>query len=343
MRTAIVTGAFGFAGANLVMELISSGFFVYAVGRPGSSHNDRFSGLCGIKEIFLEMEDYDRLPEIIDSVGDNDKPQEIIDVSDIEYFFHLAWGGDRNDRLAQEKNIEGTLKAFGAAFCINPGIRFIATGSQAEYGVVPFDEVITEETPLSPITAYGSAKAETYRQLLRKSKELSCDFIWARIFSLIGRFEPSGRMFPDLINNLKAGKEVSLSSCTQYWDYLDARDAARALIALAEHGRNGEAYNIASATPRPLKDYVEEIAAIIDKYRLDSENDRRAVNNSQTINAAENINVRSQLPKSSSLITYGPPPSPFISLRPSITKIVSDTSWNPAIAITQTIEQNYMI
>lgn len=311
MKTAIVTGAFGFAGANLVFELISSGYFVYAVGRPGSSHNNRLSGLSGIKEIFLEMEDYDKLPEFINSVDDSGKLCETIDSADVDFFFHLAWGGARDDKPAQEKNIDGALKALEAAFCINPNIRFIATGSQAEYGVVPFETVITEEIPLSPITAYGSAKAEAYHRLLQRSKELSCDFIWTRIFSLIGRFEPSGRMFPDLINSLKAGKEVALSSCTQYWDYLDACDCAKALIALAERGRSGEVYNIASATPRPLKEYVEEVASIIGQP--------------------------------SSFITYGPPPSPYISLRPSINKIVSDTSWQPTITITQTIKQNYMI
>ncbi len=311
MKTAIVTGAFGFAGANLVLELISSGFFVYAVGRPGSSHNDRFAGLKGIKEIFLEMEDYDKLPELVDA-------------TDVDFFFHLAWGGGRDDKPAQDRNIEGALKAIDAAYRINPGIRFVATGSQAEYGVVSYDTVITEETPLLPITAYGSAKVEAYHQLSQKAKELSCDFIWARIFSLIGRFEPSGRMFPDLINNLKAGKDVHLSSCTQYWDYLDACDCARALIALAERGKSGEAYNIASATPRPLKEYVEEIADIIDRYKSGTD---------QCL----------QLTKSSSLITYGPPPVPFISLRPSITKIVSDTSWQPAIALSETINQYYMI
>ena len=324
MKTAIVTGAFGFAGANLVEELISSGYFVYAIGRPGSSHNERLSDLLGIKRIFLEMEDYDKLPEFIDAPN-------------VDFFFHLAWGGGRNDSTEQLKNVAGALKALNAAYSINPSIRFIATGSQAEYGVVSFETVTTEETPLMPITAYGLAKVSAYNKLIQKSKDLGCDFIWARLFSLIGKYEPSGRLFPDLVNSLKEGKEVSLSSCTQYWDYLDARDAARALIALAENGRSGEAYNIASATPRPLKEYVEEIADIIDQHKLNSDSDTKEFSDLADGKQC-GLHVHS-----STFITYGPPPSPFVSLRPSITKLVSDTSWQPTITISETIKQNYMI
>ena len=39
MKTAIVTGAFGFAGANLVEHLLLNEYKVYAVGRKSSSHN----------------------------------------------------------------------------------------------------------------------------------------------------------------------------------------------------------------------------------------------------------------------------------------------------------------
>ena len=42
-KIAIVTGAFGFAGANLTEHLLDYGYKVYAVGRKGSSHNDRFA------------------------------------------------------------------------------------------------------------------------------------------------------------------------------------------------------------------------------------------------------------------------------------------------------------
>lgn len=304
MKTAIVTGAFGFAGANLVKELISSGYDVYAIGRANSEHNERLSELSGVKKIFLEMEDYEKLPELVDTGA-------------VDFFFHLAWNGERGNAEVQEKNVLGALKAMVAAYRINPHIRFIATGSQAEYGEVPYDTVIKEDLELNPITVYGKAKVKAYRLLKKRSEELGISFIWTRLFSLIGEYEPDFRMFPTLVRSLMKGKEIQLSSCTQYWDYLDAKDAARALIAVAERGRDDEIYNIASLSPRPLRDYVEEIASIIDCHTEGAD--------------------------SSKLIGFGKTPIPFITLRPSVDKLVADTGWSPAVTIAQTINQYYVI
>ncbi len=320
MKTAIVTGAFGFAGANLTEELISSGYKVYAVGRKSSLHNDRLSFPSDrLVKIFLDMEEYDRLP---DCIAGEDK---------VDFFFHLAWGGNRNDEEAQARNIEGTMKALLAAHRINPDIRFVATGSQAEYGVVPPDVTITEKQPLLPITAYGRAKAEAFRRLSKEAEHLGLFFIWARLFSVIGKYEPEGRMFPDLINNLQQGREVKLSSCTQCWDYLDAIDAARALIALAIRGRNGEAYNIASSSPRILKDYVDEVIAELEEHSADGADDLAG------------LSCDGERKSLKRLVSFGPPPSPFISLRPSNEKLKADTGWQDTITIAQTVKQNYVI
>jgi nucleoside-diphosphate-sugar epimerase len=250
------------------------------------------------------MADYDKLPELVG-------------IGDVDFFFHLAWNGDRENAEVQKKNVLGALKAMDAASRINPGIRFIATGSQAEYGEVPYDTVIKEDRESSPITVYGKAKVKAYQLLKKRASELGISFIWTRLFSLIGEYEPAGRMFPTLVHGLIEGRHIELSSCTQYWDYLDAKDAARALIAVAERGRNGEIYNIASLSPKPLRDYVEEIASIIDS--------------------------RTGAAKSSELISYGKMPVPFITLRPSVDKLTADTGWKSTITLTQTINQYYVI
>lgn len=283
MKTAIVTGAFGFAGANLVEHLLQNEYKVYAVGRKSSSHNDRFISAPSDRliPVFLEMEEYGRLSD------------EISEKADI--FFHLAWGGGRDDRDAQAKNVDGAVAALEAAARINPAIRFVGIGSQAEYGIKSDAELITEDMPLEPINAYGDCKKEAYYLLKKRAKELGIDFIWGRIFSLIGKYEPAGRMFPDLVNKLSKGEKISLSSCEQYWDYLDAVDCAEAILALGEKGKAGESYNIANGDFKPLKDYVLEAASIVGA--------------------------------DSSLISFGKKAEPFISLRPSVSKIQADTGW----------------
>ena len=122
------------------------------------------------------------------------------------------------------------------------------------------------------------------------------EWVWGRIFSLIGKYEPKGRMLPDLFHALKAGKSMRLSSCRQNWDYLDVRDGADALIALAENGKNGETYTIAHGAYRPLWEFTERLKAMISP---------------------------------DTQIEYGEDPNPFVSLQPTVEKLKRDTGWSP--------------
>ena len=288
MKSAVVTGAFGFAGANLVECLLENGYFVYAVGRkkPTAAHNDRFKESENLKIIYLEMEEFERISDYI-SEDASYKP---------EFFFHLAWGGARDDFDAQRNNIDGALKAMQAAADLGSR-RFVGIGSQAEYGIKDAESEISEDMLLEPFSAYGSCKAAAFYLLKNRAIQLGIEFIWGRIFSLIGKYEPSGRMLPDLVQKLKNGEKISLSSCEQYWDYLDASDAAAAILLLAEKGRDGEAYNIANGNYRPLKDFVLETAKV--------------------------------LKADTSLISFGGKAEPFVSLKPSVQKIKTDTGWEP--------------
>ncbi len=291
MKKAIVTGAFGFAGANLVEQLLELGYRVYAVGRAGSAHNARLKESDQLKKIYLDMNEYDRLPELIPEKCD--------------YFYHLAWGGDRNDLKAQAQNVTGAVAAMTAAARMGDNIRFLGIGSQAEYGERGDAALITEDLEPKPFSAYGSSKVSAYMALKTISEENGIDFMWGRIFSLIGKYEPDGRMLPDLVHKLRAGEKVSLSSCEQYWDYLDAKDAAKAMIAICEKGKPGEIYNIANGNFKPLKEFVLEAC--------------------HEVGADE------------SLISFGEKAQPFVSLRPSVEKIMKDTGWKPETSFVESI------
>ena len=290
MRSAFVTGAAGFSGAVLVERLIESGNRVYAMVRPGSLHNSRLVELFdqyGDDSIRLVEAELSDLASVEKAVREQ-TPEETIDV-----FFHLAWTGDKS-LYSQFDNVQYSLDAMRLAH--NLGCkRFIATGSQAEYGMVPPFEVEVEDRILEPFSAYGAAKVAACYLSRQHATELGIDWIWGRIFSLIGKYEPPGRMLPALYNALKWGEVFSLSSCTQNWDYLDVYDAADALIALAERGVPGEVYNIASGDYRPLKEYTEELKGIV----------------------------------GSGNIIYGEDADPYVSLQPSVEKIRKDTGWSP--------------
>lgn len=283
IKTAVVSGAAGFTGIALVTKLLEKNVAVYALVRPGSSHNGRLPKEHPFLHI-IETEP-ERYADLVLHLKDCPA-----------VFFHLIWGGEKGI-WNQKWNLDVSLQALELAHRLGCE-RFISTGSQAEYGVVPLDTIAREDMVPHPVNSYGATKVAACYLTEEFARELGLEWIWCRIFSLIGQYEPEKRMLPSLYHSLQEGVEYHMSSGQQNWDYLDVYDAAEALIALAEKGRAGEIYNIANGSYRPLIEYTEEIR-------------------------------RELFPNEK--IVYGSDPTPFISLQPSVEKIKDHTGWIPRI------------
>ena len=299
----VVTGAAGFAGIHLTKHLAEHGYNVYAVVRRGSAHNARINDLSTsgkIRIIEIEDSDFGALPRQIDEK--------------CEYFFHMAnRPGTRSDEYAAYGNVEDINSVMKAAVALECR-RFIGTGSQAEYGVA--EGLITEERQTNPFSMYGAAKVAECVMSRAQAQLTGMEWVWGRIFSLIGEYEPAGRLIPDLICSLKSAEinnergyvGIRLSAATQDWDYLDAGECAEAFIALAEKGKNGEIYNVANGDYHPLKYYTEVLREM---YAPGME------------------------------LQYGDESSPRVTLAPSVSKIFEDTGWKAAISFEDTIRRVY--
>ena len=294
LKNYIVTGAAGFLGCNLTERLVQeTGTYVYAVVRPGSPHNARLAASERLTLIPADLADYAHLDKMIGA--------------SCHAFFHLAWQGGRDDFAAQYGNIAHTLDALEAAARLGCR-RFIATGSQAEYGRQT--ALITEGIRPHPADAYGAAKLAACALTCVRAADLGIVWIWGRVFSLYGKYEQEGRMLPALAESLRAGKPFALSSTGgQNWDYLYAADAADALLALVERGRTGEIYNIAHGDYRPLHDFVAEAQRTI------------------APNAA---------------VSYGEGTGNF-SLQASVDKLRRDTGWQPTTGFIEGLCRGYLL
>lgn len=316
IKKAVVTGAAGFAGYSLTTHLLHHGYEVFAICRPHSSHNKRLesANIIHTLECDVEKGSIEIAKTIIDEREivnklhvielDSSEYSEIVNHvdSDCDYFFHLTWSGGRDEFNNQFSNVDQALAVTETASKLGCK-RFICTGSQAEYGVQ--SGLITEDLMPKPIYAYGSAKTAAMYLTKIRAEQLGIEWIWGRIFSLYGLYEPAGRMLPDLINKLRNGETAKLSDCSQNWDYLDAGDAAEAIIALGERGHSGEIYNIANGDYHQLKDFV----------RIMEENYSNG-----------------------GAIVYGDRANPYISLSPSVEKITKDTGWEPRVQFLQDYE-----
>lgn len=252
----VVTGATSFLGAALVKDLLQEEHTVYAIIRPGSVNRKmlpRESANLHILE--LDLQELDRIHLAI---------REKCSV-----FVHLGWGGSgsksRTQEELQQQNIEAAVKALEGARQLDCR-RFIFSGSQAEYGMCR--ELMKEEQECHPLSAYGRAKAEVYRQLSRQCREwrerglADMEYIHVRIFSVYGPGDHPWTLVQSCLDTFRQGGHIDLSPCTQQWNFLyidDLAEGIRKLISSPKKLAPDGLYNLAgpSSQTRPLKEYVE--------------------------------------------------------------------------------------
>ena len=244
MPACVVTGGTGNVGHALVCLLLELGFRVYVLCNPDSR---RLVWLPHTPECHILRIGLDELSNATERIGE-----------DCRFFFHLAWhasyGPERDDPYGQVRNIETTLKAVELAKTLHCE-AFLGTGSQAQYGDT--DTELTENTPQHPTIFYGQTKLCAEQMSRTYCAKLGLRHVWARILSVYGPCDGPYTLVTYLMRCFLQGETAHVTEGEQLWDFLYARDAACALIALAKHGKNGHAYCVASGHAHPLHHYFE--------------------------------------------------------------------------------------
>lgn len=240
-----LTGATSTIGTAIVRECISNGIEVLALVNKNSLNISRIPYSQLITIIECSLQDMENL----NTEG-----------MTAEVFFHLAWGNTnrlvRNEAEPQIENIKYSLDSVRLASRLGCEV-YVGAGSQAEYGRV--EGIIDEETAVHPETAYGIAKLCSGQMTRIECEKLGIRHIWPRIFSTYGPYTQDSTILNYTIRELLNKHRPSLTKCEQTWDFLYVDDAARALLLLAEKGRNGEIYCISSGRSDMLRHFIEII------------------------------------------------------------------------------------
>ena len=242
---AVITGATGAVGMALIEELVKNDIEVLVLCRSGSSRSANI----------IETDKVRKQDCSLDQMKDFELPGESFD-----FFFHLAWdgttGATRNNMHLQNKNVQYTLDAVELAARL--GCKcFIGAGSQAEYGRV--EGKINGSTPTFPENGYGIAKLAAGRMSRIMCENLGMRHVWARILSVYGPYDGLRSMVMSTIVNLKRGNVPQFTPGEQIWDYMYSEDAAKALLAIAQKGKDGGIYCLGDGKGAMLKEYIEKI------------------------------------------------------------------------------------
>ena len=107
------------------------------------------------------------------------------------------------------------------------------------------------------------AEQETEQKVEQKAEqENPMKFLDLRIFSVYGVGDHETTLVHTLVQAVLAGRSMDLSPCSQMWNFMEARDLARAIAFLLEGGFGSGTYDLCSQDSRPLKDYVLEIESL---------------------------------------------------------------------------------
>jgi nucleoside-diphosphate-sugar epimerase len=148
-----------------------------------------------------------------------------------------------------------------------PRCRLVHIGSAAEYAEVTAGAT-NEDAPLDADTPYAAAKLAASRVAL-DAAESGLDAVVARLFNPIGPGMPESSLPGRATRLLQAAldrgdAEIGLGPLDAVRDYLDLRDVATAVLALAstrhlEH----RVYNVGSGRPTVVRELVRLIAGSI--------------------------------------------------------------------------------
>lgn len=221
---------------------------IYAIVRA-SSENIKILTKCDkVRVVYCSLEEYEKLPLMIDERCD--------------LLYHFAWqGAGRCDirngsALMQAENIVFSIKLMAVANQL--GVKtFVGAGSQAEYGPKNQERIAPEDT-VSPVEMYGIAKYATGRLLIEQAAIYGMSCFWVRIFSVYGCYNAKDTLISSAVSNFCKNERMSFTGGEQNWDYLNSKDAGRALYLIGKlTGR--KVYCLGYGKTRKLKDYINVI------------------------------------------------------------------------------------
>ena len=248
-----MTGASGFVGTNVVVALAARGWAVVGSGR-------------GAKPPALPVEAW--LPgDLLASGVAHDVMREARPTHVIHAVGALG-GGARDRRELFDAHALSTAALLEAVAVHRPDAWVAVAGSSAVYGRAPL-QPIPESAPMAPLSDYATSKcAQELVAAQYRGAGLSCSV--ARFFNLVGPGQSDVLLLSSLAHQAAEQEQdpdrvilLRVGNLEPRRDYLDVRDAARAVVALAEARCDAPAVNVGSGRSWSVSDCVDMLATAL--------------------------------------------------------------------------------
>jgi UDP-glucose 4-epimerase len=254
----LVLGAAGFIGRWVARALCQQGADVYLAVR------DRPAA----ERIFVRYAIMG--PMVTADLAGPAAAQKLIDEVRPAIIFNLAGYGivpaERDEQAAYLVNA-GLVKAICGAMAGSSdagwrGQRVVHAGSALEYGATDGD--LAEDTAPNPTTLYGRSKLAGTQAVVEAGRRFGLRGVTARLFTVYGPGEHTGRLLPSLMDTARTGKPLALTTGAQQRDFTYVEDVAEGLLRLGgSPARPGEVVNLATGRLSTVREFAEMAATVL--------------------------------------------------------------------------------
>jgi nucleoside-diphosphate-sugar epimerase len=247
MRKVLITGINGFLGSEIAKKLVAEGTSVIGLKRPKS-------------DIWRCTEFADQIDwvDIVPGYG------ELLIQKKPSIMIHCAWIGVeakyRDDWAEQIKNILFLSELLFIAKKVDLE-KIVVLGSQAEYGIL--NNVVTEDFMAVATNAYAGIKLAILEIVKVFSETNNINWVWLRIFSVLGETESEDWLIPATIKKMKHSSEMDLTFGEQKYAYLYIRDFAEILYRIVNYNIKSGIYNVSASKAQSLRSIIEGIRSIV--------------------------------------------------------------------------------
>lgn len=249
---AIVTGANGFIGKQLVNKLTDNGIEVLAIDI--SFINSDFYKNKHVKILEMSIEN---IGSITSTICDGE----------YDLFYHLAWigvnGPEKKEITSQLKNIEMAIKCATIAKAIGCK-KILYAGTIAERCV----NSLSKLSSVGPAMVYGVTKYATHLLLETYCKNIGLNFVWMQFSNIYGPSNKTGNIISYTLVQLRRGEIAAFGPAQQPYDFIFVDDLIEAVYRLGTKKTKKSFYFVGSGTPRILSKYLLSIGALFGKPEL---------------------------------------------------------------------------
>lgn len=242
----LVTGGFGFIGANLVHRLLESNYQVVVLDKMTYAANPK-----SLKHVLLNP----RFKYYMGDVANADLVANILAHDGIDSVMHLA-AESHVDRSIVNSNEFVQTNVVGTANLLQQSLRYYQTASNKEHFRflhVSTDEVFgslglldlpfNESTAYDPRSPYSASKAASDHLVRAYFHTHELPVLITNCSNNYGPYQNIEKFIPKAITNLATGRKIPLyGQGTNIRDWIHVSDHVEALITVLEKGVIGNTY-----------------------------------------------------------------------------------------------------